>query len=56
MTAMVSPLRQQQGKLSESKKPHKKFQSNKSMDFMQTMFGAYVKAKKLVNLRSVRSV
>ncbi len=34
------------GKPSEFKKPYKKFEGNKSMAFMQTMFEAYVKAKK----------
>jgi hypothetical protein len=48
MSAMASPLRQQQvsPKPSESKKPYKKFGSNKGMAFMQTMFEAYVKSQK----------
>jgi hypothetical protein len=40
------PLAAAAGKPSESKKPYKKFGGNKSMAFMQTMFEAYVKAKK----------
>ncbi len=40
------PLAAAAGKPSESKKPHKKFWGNKSIAFMQTMFEAYVKAKK----------
>jgi hypothetical protein len=43
------PLAAASGKPSESKKPHKKFGGNKSMAFMQTMFEAYVKAKKAGN-------
>jgi hypothetical protein len=50
------PLEAAAGKPSESKKPHKRFGGNKSMAFMQTMFKAYVKAKKTGNLRNVRSV
>ncbi len=42
MTAMVAAA----GKPAESKKPYKKFGGNKSMAFMQTMFEAYVMAKK----------
>jgi hypothetical protein len=34
------------GKPSECKKPYKKFGGNTGMNFMQTMFKAYVKAKK----------
>jgi hypothetical protein len=45
------PLAASAGKAAESKKPHKKFEGNKSMAFMQAMFEAYVKAKKLVSLR-----
>ncbi len=40
------PLKAAAGKPSESKKPYKKFGGNKGMAFMQTMFKAYVKAKK----------
>ncbi len=40
------PLAAAAGKPSESKKSRKKFGGDKSMAFMQTMFKAYVKAKK----------
>jgi hypothetical protein len=40
------PLAAAAGKPSESKKPYKKFGCNKSMAFMQTMFEAYINAKK----------
>ncbi len=40
------PLEAAAGKPAESKKPYKKFGGDKSMAFMQTMFGAYVKANK----------
>jgi hypothetical protein len=46
MTVMVSPFEAAAGKPTESKKPHKKFGGKRSMAFMQTMFEAYVKAKK----------
>jgi hypothetical protein len=39
-------LKAASGKPSESKKPLKKFEGNKSMAFMQTMFEAYVQANK----------
>jgi hypothetical protein len=41
------PLKATAGKPAESKKPNKKFGGNKGMAFMQTMFKAYVKAKKV---------
>jgi hypothetical protein len=40
------PLKAAAGKSAESKKSYKKFGGNKSMAFMQSMFEAYVKAKK----------
>jgi hypothetical protein len=40
------PFEAAAGKPAESKKPYKKLGGNKSMAFMQTMFEAYVKAKK----------
>ncbi len=48
------PLEAAAGKLSVSKKPYKKFEGNKGMAFMQSMFEVYTKAK-LVSLRSVRN-
>ncbi len=40
------PLEAAAGKPAESKKSHKKFGGDKSMAFIQTMFKAYVKARK----------
>ncbi len=40
------PLEAAAGKPSESKKPYKKSGGNKGMDFMQSMFKAYVKSQK----------
>jgi hypothetical protein len=40
------PLKAEVGKPAGSKKPYKKFGGNKSMVFVQTMFKAYLKAKK----------
>jgi hypothetical protein len=40
------PLKAAAGKSSESKKPYKKSGGNKSMEFMQSMFEAYVKSQK----------
>jgi hypothetical protein len=45
------PLEAAAGKPAESKKSYKKFESNKSMAFMQTMFEAYVKTKKAGKLK-----
>jgi hypothetical protein len=51
------PLAAAAGKPSESKKPYKKTGGNKGMAFMQSMFEAYVKARrKPVSLRNVRNV
>jgi hypothetical protein len=51
------PLEAAAGKPSESKKPYKKSGGNKGMAFMQSIFEAYVKARrKLVSLRNVRNV
>jgi hypothetical protein len=38
------PLKAAAGKPSESKKPYKKSEGDKSMAFMQSMFEAYVKS------------
>jgi hypothetical protein len=40
------PLKAAAGKPSESKKPYKKSGGDKSMAFMPSMFGAYVKSQK----------
>ncbi len=40
------PLEATAGKLSESKKPYKKFGDDKNMAFMQSMFKAYAKSQK----------
>jgi hypothetical protein len=50
------PLAAAAGKPSESKKPYKKFQGNKSMAFMQTMSEAYLKAKKAGKSEKCKSV
>ncbi len=51
------PLEAAAGKPSESKKPYKKSGGNKGMAFMQSMFEAYIKARrKPVSLRNVRNV
>jgi hypothetical protein len=51
------PLKAAAGKPSESKKPYKKSGGNKGMAIMQSLFKAYVKARrKPVSLRNVRNV
>jgi hypothetical protein len=51
------PLKAAAGKPSEFKNPYKKSGGNKGMAFMQSMFEAYVKARrKPVSLRKVRNV
>ncbi len=50
------PLEAAAGKPSVSKKPYKKSGGNKGMAFMQSMFEAYVKARrKPVSLRNIRN-
>jgi hypothetical protein len=49
------PLKTAAGKPAESKKSHKKFEDDKSMAFMQTMFEAYVKAQKACKSKKLRS-
>jgi hypothetical protein len=51
------PLEAAAGKPSKSKKPYKKSGGNKGMAFLQSMFKAYVKARrKPISLRNVRNV
>jgi hypothetical protein len=49
------PFASAAGKPIESNKPYKKFGGNKRMAFMQTMFEAYVKAKKAGKSKSVKA-